>query len=57
MTAGGADQGYDKLLLATGARPRHLAMADDSGAPVAYLRTVEDCRPDQVAAATSGDDW
>ena len=42
VTAGGATQGYDKLLLATGARPRHLAMADDSGAPVAYLRTVED---------------
>jgi 3-phenylpropionate/trans-cinnamate dioxygenase ferredoxin reductase subunit len=33
---------YDKLLLATGASPRHLAMADDSGAPVAYLRTIED---------------
>ena len=42
VTAGGAVQGYDKLLLATGARPRHLAMADDSGAPVAYLRSVED---------------
>ena len=42
MTAGGSTQGYDKLLLATGARPRRLAMADDSGAPVAYLRTVED---------------
>jgi 3-phenylpropionate/trans-cinnamate dioxygenase ferredoxin reductase component len=35
-------QSYDKLLLATGASPRHLAMADDSGAPVAYLRTIED---------------
>jgi 3-phenylpropionate/trans-cinnamate dioxygenase ferredoxin reductase component len=42
VSAGGATQGYDKLLLATGARPRHLPMADDSGAPVAYLRTVED---------------
>jgi 3-phenylpropionate/trans-cinnamate dioxygenase ferredoxin reductase component len=42
VTAGLVVQGYDKLLLATGARPRHLAMADDSGAPVAYLRTVED---------------
>jgi NADPH-dependent 2,4-dienoyl-CoA reductase/sulfur reductase-like enzyme len=39
---GGRRQRYDKLLLATGAAPRHLAMADDSGAPVAYLRTVED---------------
>lgn len=41
VTAGGR-QRYDKLLLATGATPRHLAMADDSGAPVAYLRTIED---------------
>ncbi len=39
------DQGavhYDRLLLATGSRPRHLALADDSGAPVSYLRTMED---------------
>ena len=36
--------GYDRLLLATGARPRRLAMADESGAPVAYLRTLEDSR-------------
>jgi 3-phenylpropionate/trans-cinnamate dioxygenase ferredoxin reductase subunit len=35
-------QHYDKLLLATGATPRRLAMADESGAPVAYLRTIED---------------
>jgi 3-phenylpropionate/trans-cinnamate dioxygenase ferredoxin reductase component len=35
-------QRYDKLLLATGATPRRLAMADESGAPVAYLRTIED---------------
>ena len=42
VTARGITQGYDKLLLVTGARPRHLALADDSGAPVAYLRTVED---------------
>ncbi len=42
VTAAGDVQGYDKLLLATGARPRPLAMADDSGAPVAYLRSVED---------------
>lgn len=34
--------GYDRLLLATGARPRPFAPADDSGAPVAYLRTLED---------------
>lgn len=34
--------GYDRLLLATGARARRLPAADDSGAPVAYLRTIED---------------
>ncbi|WP_067432938.1 NAD(P)/FAD-dependent oxidoreductase [Nocardioides jensenii] len=33
---------FDRLLLATGSRPRHLALADDSGASVAYLRTLED---------------
>lgn len=42
LIAGGVAQAYDRLLLATGAHPRHLAMADDSGASVAYLRTVED---------------
>jgi 3-phenylpropionate/trans-cinnamate dioxygenase ferredoxin reductase component len=42
VTAGDGDQGYDRLLLATGAVPRRLPMADESGAPVAYLRTVED---------------
>jgi NADPH-dependent 2,4-dienoyl-CoA reductase/sulfur reductase-like enzyme len=35
-------QAYDRLLLATGSTPRHLPMADESGAPVAYLRTIED---------------
>jgi 3-phenylpropionate/trans-cinnamate dioxygenase ferredoxin reductase subunit len=42
VTAGGTTEPYDRLLLATGASPRRLAMADDSGAPVAYLRTIED---------------
>jgi NADPH-dependent 2,4-dienoyl-CoA reductase/sulfur reductase-like enzyme len=37
-----SQQSYDRLLLATGATPRRLAIADDSGAPVAYLRTIED---------------
>ncbi len=36
------EQGYARLLLATGSSPRRLAMADDSGVPVAYLRTLED---------------
>jgi NADPH-dependent 2,4-dienoyl-CoA reductase/sulfur reductase-like enzyme len=44
VTAGGEQQVYDRLLLATGASPRRLAMADDSGAEVAYLRTMEDSR-------------
>ena len=35
---------YDRLLIATGARPRRLAAADAAGAPVAYLRTLEDSR-------------
>jgi len=36
------EQAYDRLLLATGASPRRLAMADESGGPIAYLRTIED---------------
>lgn len=43
------DQPYSRLLLATGSQPRHLRMADESGAPVAYLRTVEDS--DKIRAA------
>jgi 3-phenylpropionate/trans-cinnamate dioxygenase ferredoxin reductase subunit len=42
VTAGADVQRYDALLLATGAQPRRLPMADDSGAPVHYLRTIED---------------
>jgi NADPH-dependent 2,4-dienoyl-CoA reductase/sulfur reductase-like enzyme len=34
---------YDDLVLATGSEPRHFAAADESGARVAYLRTLEDC--------------
>jgi 3-phenylpropionate/trans-cinnamate dioxygenase ferredoxin reductase subunit len=33
---------YDRLLLATGASPRHLGLADQSGADVTYLRTLDD---------------
>ena len=36
------DLAYDRLLLATGATPRHLALADDAGVPVTYLRTLDD---------------
>jgi len=42
VQAGGEWLDYDELVLATGARPRHLPMADESGAPVVYLRTLDD---------------
>ena len=41
VTQSGA-QDFSTLLLATGASPRRLALADRSNAPVTYLRTVED---------------
>ena len=41
-TTDGAEQPYDQLVIATGAVPRHLALADGSGAHTAYLRTIED---------------
>ncbi|MCR1781063.1 FAD-dependent oxidoreductase [Nocardioides carbamazepini] len=39
---GAEELAYDRLLLATGATPRRLPMADASGAPVRYLRTLDD---------------
>src|SRR5262245_53997116 len=42
LRAGGEDLAWSGLLLATGATPRRLALADDSGAPVHYLRTLDD---------------
>ena len=36
------EQPYEWLVLATGSEPRHLRLADESGRPVHYLRTVED---------------
>ncbi len=42
VATGDQEHPFDRLLIATGASPRHLQMADDSGAPVAYLRTIED---------------
>ncbi|MFL6002814.1 MAG: NAD(P)/FAD-dependent oxidoreductase [Nocardioides sp.] len=44
VVADGRSAGFDHVLLATGASPRRLAMADESGAQVAYLRTIEDNR-------------
>ena len=45
VAAGGEELRYDRLLLATGSAVRRLPMADAAaaaGAPVAYLRTIED---------------
>ncbi len=42
VTVGDRPIAWDRLLLATGAQPRHLAAVDDSGAEVTYLRTLED---------------
>jgi len=38
----GADLSYDKLLIATGARPRRLGILEPLGSRVFYLRTLED---------------
>ncbi len=51
VTVAAGTQRYAKLLLATGASPRRLGMADDSGAPTTYLRTIEDS--DRIKAATA----
>ncbi len=42
VRVGQDDLAYDQLLLATGARPRHLDLADASGVPTTYLRTLDD---------------
>ena len=41
VTSASGDTRYDRLVLATGSVPRHLAMADAAG-PSYYLRTLED---------------
>jgi 3-phenylpropionate/trans-cinnamate dioxygenase ferredoxin reductase subunit len=48
-TSDGGEQGFAKALLATGSQPRRLALADDSGVPTAYLRTLEDS--DRISSA------
>ncbi len=40
----GRELDYDRLLLATGATPRRLPVADTAGPPVSYLRTLDDAR-------------
>jgi 3-phenylpropionate/trans-cinnamate dioxygenase ferredoxin reductase subunit len=42
LTAGGQELAWSGLVLATGATPRRLGLADDSGVPVHYLRTLDD---------------
>jgi 3-phenylpropionate/trans-cinnamate dioxygenase ferredoxin reductase subunit len=42
VRAGGKEIAYRGLLLATGSAPRRLPLADDSGAAVTYLRTLDD---------------
>ncbi|MET1060345.1 MAG: FAD-dependent oxidoreductase [Nocardioides sp.] len=42
VSAGGAEVTFDRLLLTTGSAPRRLPIADASGVPVAYLRTLDD---------------
>lgn len=43
------EQAYARLLLALGAEPRHLKLADEAGVPTACLRTIEDS--DRIRAA------
>jgi len=61
LDVGGERIEWHRLLLATGSRPRRLRLADDSGAPVAYLRTIEDSdrikqtlRPDRRLVVIGG---
>jgi 3-phenylpropionate/trans-cinnamate dioxygenase ferredoxin reductase subunit/anthranilate 1,2-dioxygenase ferredoxin reductase subunit len=42
VTADGIEFGYDRLLLATGSRPRRLPAECTGDAPVHYLRTLQD---------------
>ena len=42
VASAGGEWSYDRLLLTTGASPRHLGLADRSGADVRYLRTLDD---------------
>jgi 3-phenylpropionate/trans-cinnamate dioxygenase ferredoxin reductase subunit len=54
LTTPTGTHGFERLLLATGAEPRRLAAADESGAPVAYLRTLDDSRSLRTALAAGG---
>ena len=54
VTTSAGDLTYERLLLATGAEPRRLAVAEDSGVPTAYLRTIEDSDRLKDAFAAGG---
>jgi NADPH-dependent 2,4-dienoyl-CoA reductase/sulfur reductase-like enzyme len=45
------EEPYTTLVLATGSEPRRLPLADESGKPVIYLRTVDDCERLRAALA------
>jgi NADPH-dependent 2,4-dienoyl-CoA reductase/sulfur reductase-like enzyme len=57
------EESFTKLLMATGALPRRLALADESGKPVVYLRTLEDSQrlvaafADKPAITVIGGGW
>lgn len=53
--AGGDRLGFDKLILATGARPRPLAMPGVDLAGVAVLRTLDDARAIRDMAKSAGE--
>jgi NADPH-dependent 2,4-dienoyl-CoA reductase/sulfur reductase-like enzyme len=42
LVTNAGEQAYEWLVLATGSEPRRLRIADESGRPVHYLRTMED---------------
>ncbi|HVH93949.1 MAG TPA: FAD-dependent oxidoreductase, partial [Nocardioidaceae bacterium] len=42
VLVGATPQSYSKLLLTTGCSPRRMPLAEQHGAPVTYLRTMED---------------